>query len=102
MKSFFKGWRRRRSLIAQRDENFDIHIRNRRFISKFICEGIVGGGCKGVSHLCYGTCKAVDFIGQGLCNVLDVAVGALKLAEKACGWINSAIQFLMQMFLVHG
>ncbi|XP_066934153.1 uncharacterized protein [Clytia hemisphaerica] len=102
VKSFFKGWRRRRSLMAQRDENFHIHVRNRRFISKFICEGIVGGGCRGVSHLCYGTCKAVDFIGQGLCHTLDIAVGVLKLAEKACGWINSAIQFLMQMFLIHG
>ena len=55
-----------------------------------------------VSHLCYGSCNLVSFIGQGLCHVLDVAVAALKLAEAASGWINAAIQFLMQMFLVHG
>ena len=56
----------------------------------------------GIAHLCYASCKVADFIGQGLCHTLDIAVGALKLAEKACGWINAAVQFLMQMFLVHG
>ncbi|XP_047124114.1 uncharacterized protein LOC101237974 isoform X1 [Hydra vulgaris] len=99
--SFF-GRRRRSSLLAQRDEQFDIHIRNKRFVSKILCEGLVGGGCKAVSHLCHGTCSAVDFIGQGLCNVLDVATAALKATEVAMGWVNSAIQFVMQMFLVHG
>ena len=54
-----------------------------------------------VSHLCYGSCNLVSYIGQGLCHVLDIAVGALTLAEAAAGWINAAIQFLMQMFLVH-
>ena len=56
----------------------------------------------GVSHLCYGSCKAVNFIGQGLCNFLDVAVAALKAAEAVVGWVNAAIQFVMQMFLIHG
>jgi len=98
---WFSSWGRRRRAISQRDEHFDIHIRKRRFISKWICEGLVGGGCRGISHLCYGACKVVDHIGQGLCNVVDIAVGALKLAEAVTGWINSAIQFLMQMFLVH-
>ena len=56
----------------------------------------------GVSHLCYGTCKAVDFIGQGLCHTLDIAVGALRIAEKALGWVNAAIKFLLEIFLVHG
>lgn len=56
----------------------------------------------GIEHLCAGTCKAVNFIGQGLCNVLDVAVGALKVAEAVVGWVNAAIQFVMQMFLIHG
>ncbi|XP_065060118.1 uncharacterized protein LOC135687479 [Rhopilema esculentum] len=96
------GWRRRRSLISQRNGEFDLHIRSKRFVSKFICEGIVGGGCKGVEYMCYGTCKFVDYIGQGLCNFLDVAVAALRVAEKVVGWVNAAIQFLMQMFLIHG
>ena len=52
--------------------------------------------------MCYGTCKFVDYIGQGLCNFLDVAVFALRAAEKVVGWVNAAIQFLMQMFLIHG
>ena len=30
-----------------RNENFALHIRRRRFISKIICEGLVGGGCNG-------------------------------------------------------
>eukprot|EP00794_Sanderia_malayensis_P009954 gene9954-10974_t len=101
-KKMWRGWRRRRSLISRRNENFDIHVRNRRFISKLLCEGVVGGGCRGIEHLCRGTCKAVNFIGKGLCSVLDIAVGALRLAEKALGWINAAIQFVLQMFLLHG
>ena len=43
------GRRRRRSLLKQqRDAYFNIHIRNKRFIDKIICDGIVGGGCKGM------------------------------------------------------
>eukprot|EP00795_Rhopilema_esculentum_P012584 gene12584-3284_t len=102
IKKFFSGWRRRRSIINRRNENFDLHIRNRRFISKLICEGLVGGGCRGIEHLCSGTCKALNFIGQGLCKFLDIAVGALKVAEAVVGWVNAAIQFVMQMFLIHG
>ena len=34
-----------------RNENFALHIRRRRFISKIICEGLVGGGCKGIAVL---------------------------------------------------
>lgn len=63
---------------------------------------LVGVSLAGVEHLCYGTCQAVDFIGQGLCSTLDVAVGALRLAEKASGWINAAVKFFLEMFLVHG
>ena len=47
IKKFFKGWRRRRELQDLRNAEFAVHIRRRRFISKIICEGIVGGGCKG-------------------------------------------------------
>ena len=47
IKKFFKGWRRRRELQDMRNTEFALHIRRRRFISKLICEGIVGGGCKG-------------------------------------------------------
>jgi hypothetical protein len=31
-----------------RNELFEQHIRRRRFISKILCEGIVGGGCTGM------------------------------------------------------
>ncbi|KAL9979352.1 hypothetical protein ACROYT_G017003 [Oculina patagonica] len=47
IKKFFKGWRKRRELQDMRNENFALHIRKRRFISKLICEGLVGGGCRG-------------------------------------------------------
>lgn len=47
IKKFFKGWRKRRELQDMRNEDFALHIRKRRFISKIICEGLVGGGCKG-------------------------------------------------------
>ena len=44
----------------------------------------------------------MEFIGKGLCHVLDVAVGVLKLAELACGWISAAIQFVLtQLFRIH-
>ena len=49
IKKFFKGWRKRRELRDMRDENFALHIRRRRFISKIICEGLVGGGCSGLN-----------------------------------------------------
>ena len=32
-------------------EDFEIQIRDKRFISKLICEGIVGGGCKGKTNV---------------------------------------------------
>ncbi|XP_067053119.1 uncharacterized protein [Acropora muricata] len=95
IKKFFKGWKKRRDLQDMRNENFALHIRRRRFISKIICEGLVGGGCKVVSHLCEGTCKAVEFIGKGLCNVLDVAVGFLKLTEKVTAWVGQAINYVL-------
>ena len=72
------------------------------FLKMLILDAMTSFLVSGVEHLCYGSCKAVEHIGQGLCNVLDIAVGALRIAEKACGWINAAIQFLMEMFLVHG
>lgn len=102
IKKFFKGWKRRREIQDMQNENFALHIRKRRFISKIICEGLVGGGCKAVSSLCYGSCKAVEFIGKGLCNVLDIAVGFLKLTEMACNWVSKAINFILtKLFRVH-
>uniref|UniRef100_A0A7M5WWB1 Hemicentin-1 n=2 Tax=Clytia hemisphaerica TaxID=252671 RepID=A0A7M5WWB1_9CNID len=100
-----KNWwrrRKRRSLARQqRNEYFALHLRKKRF-TKFFCEKIVGGACQGIAYLCEGSCNLVSFIGRGLCHTLDIAVGVLKFAEAASGWINSAIQFLLQMFLVHG
>lgn len=29
------------------NEKFALHIRKRRFVSKVLCEGLVGGGCDG-------------------------------------------------------
>ncbi|XP_048580608.1 uncharacterized protein LOC5507741 isoform X2 [Nematostella vectensis] len=101
-KKVFKGWRRKRALQQKQNELFAVHIRRRRFISKLICEGIVGGGCKVVSYLCEGTCKAVEHIGKGLCNILDVAIGFLKGVEAACGWVSKAIQYVLtQLFRIH-
>ena len=47
IKKFFKGWKKRREIQDMRNENFALHIRRRRFISKVLCEGLVGGGCIG-------------------------------------------------------
>ena len=47
MKKVFKGWKRKRGLEKLRNDNFAQHLRRRRFVSKFICEGIVGGSCEG-------------------------------------------------------
>ena len=47
VKKFFKGWKRRREILDKRNENFELHLRRRRFISKILCEGVVGGGCNG-------------------------------------------------------
>ena len=52
IKKFFKGWKRRREIQDMQNENFALHIRKRRFISKIICEGLVGGGCKGQLKYC--------------------------------------------------
>lgn len=47
-KNLIPGWRRKRELALVRNELFEAHIRRRRsFISKILCEGLVGGGCKG-------------------------------------------------------
>lgn len=46
-KKFFKGWKGRREILDKRNENFELHLRRRRFISKILCEGLVGGGCNG-------------------------------------------------------
>ncbi|CAB3978528.1 sushi, von Willebrand factor type A, EGF and pentraxin domain-containing 1-like [Paramuricea clavata] len=101
-KKIFSGWKRKREIERMRNELFEQHIRRRRFISKIICEGIVGGGCTAVSVLCEGSCRAVEFIGKGLCHILDVAVIALKAVELACGWISAAIQFVLtQLFRIH-
>ncbi|KAL9979348.1 hypothetical protein ACROYT_G016999 [Oculina patagonica] len=100
IKKAFKGWRKKREIEKMRNENFAIHIRRRRFVSKIICEGIVGGGCSAVAHLCEGTCKFVEHIAKGLCNVLDVAVGFLKLTEAATKWVGKAINFVLTAFRV--
>ena len=56
----------------------------------------------GVSHLCEGSCRAVDFIGKGLCHTLDAVVVALEVAEKASGWINAAVQYVLtQLFRIY-
>ena len=55
-----------------------------------------------VSSLCEGSCKVVNHIGQGLCNVLDVAIGALKVTEKATAWVGRAIDFVLtKLFRVY-
>ena len=46
-KKVFSGWKRKREIERMRNQLFEEHIRRRRFLSKIICEGIVGGGCKG-------------------------------------------------------
>ena len=74
IKKFFSGWRRRRSLISRRNENFDLHVRNRRFISKLICEGLVGGGCRGKNWIyivCYSTKM---FLGTAIHNTFYESV----------------------------
>ncbi|KAJ7381185.1 hypothetical protein OS493_004785 [Desmophyllum pertusum] len=101
IKKVFKGWRKKRELEHMRNENFAVHLRRRRFISKIICEGLVGGTCNAVAYLCEGSCKAVEAIGKGLCNVLDVAVGFLKLTEAATNWVGKAINFLLTAFRVN-
>ncbi|XP_058970157.2 uncharacterized protein [Pocillopora verrucosa] len=100
IKKVFKGWRKKRELDNIRNEQFAIHLRRRRFISKVICEGLVGGGCSAVSSLCEGTCKLVDHLAKGLCNVLDVAIGFLKLTEAATRWVGKAINFILTAFRV--
>ena len=47
VKKVFKGWRKKRGLDNLRNDNFAYHLRRRRFVSKLICEGIVGGSCAG-------------------------------------------------------
>ncbi|XP_068704567.1 uncharacterized protein [Montipora foliosa] len=101
VKKVFKGWRKKRGLDKLRNDDFAHHLRRRRFVSKFICEGIVGGSCAGIQHLCEGTCRLVEAIGKGLCNVLDVAVGFLKLTEMATAWVGAAINFLLTAFRVN-
>ncbi|XP_022792631.1 uncharacterized protein LOC111331727 [Stylophora pistillata] len=102
IKKFFKGWKRRREILDKRNENFELHLRRRRFISKIICEGVVGGGCNAVSSLCEGSCKVVNHIGQGLCNVLDLAIGALTITERATAWVGRAVDFVLtQLFRVY-
>ncbi|CAH3028156.1 unnamed protein product [Porites evermanni] len=101
VKKVFKGWKKKRGLEKLRNDNFAQHLRRRRFVSKFICEGIVGGSCEGIAHLCEGTCKLVEAIGKGLCNVMDVAVGFLKLTEMATAWVGSAINFILTAFRVN-
>ena len=46
-KKVLKGWKKKRALQDMRNKEFALHIRRRRFISKVICEGIVGEGCSG-------------------------------------------------------
>nr|XP_058970077.1 uncharacterized protein LOC131796502 [Pocillopora verrucosa] len=102
IKKFFKGWKRRREILDKRNENFELHLRRRRFISKILCEGLVGGGCNAVSSLCEGSCKVVNHIGQGLCNVLDIAIGALTITERATAWVGRAIDFVLtKLFRVY-
>ena len=44
----------------------------------------------------------VNHIGQGLCNVLDVAIGALTITERATAWVGRAIDFVLtKLFRVY-
>ena len=44
----------------------------------------------------------VNHIGQGLCNVLDVAIGALTITERATAWVVKAIDFVLtKLFRVY-
>ncbi|XP_020601762.1 uncharacterized protein LOC110040832 [Orbicella faveolata] len=99
-KKAFKGWRKKRELEKMRNEDFASHVRRRRFVSKIICEGVVGGGCNAVASLCEGACNVVNHITKGLCSVLDVAVAFLKLTEAATRWVGKAINFLLTAFRV--
>ena len=55
-----------------------------------------------MSYLCEGSCRGVEFIGKGLCHTLDVAVVTLEAVEKASGWINAAVQFVLtQLFRIY-
>ena len=48
---FPRGQRNKRDLERALNHEFMLHVRRRRFISKVICEGIVGGGCQGKLHV---------------------------------------------------
>ena len=55
-----------------------------------------------VEVLCEGSCNMAQFIARGLCSFLDIAVGVLRLAEAACGWISAAINFILtKLFIIH-
>ena len=51
-----------------------------------VCRDIVQGGCAGLEAACEGLCEAVEAVGQGFCDILDLAAGALELADGAVGW----------------
>ena len=46
---FSRGLRRKRDLERALNQDFVVHLRRRRFVTKVICEGLVGGGCSGTS-----------------------------------------------------
>ena len=55
-----------------------------------------------MSYLCEGSCRGVEFIGKGLCHTLDVAVVTLEAVEKASGWVNAAVQYVLtQLFRIY-
>ncbi|CAH1262381.1 Hypp2548 [Branchiostoma lanceolatum] len=96
VEDFFSSWgRRRRRTALQSAQRSD----QTRFNP--LCDGLVDYGCQAVSHLCQGSCIAVEFVAQGTCNTLDVATGALYLAEATSGWVELAVNWLMDIFQLH-
>ena len=106
------GGRRTRVVGAvNRSARFSLHPneyepqRERRFIDEALCDGVVGGGCRGVESLCEGACEGVSRLAQGLCSVLDVADGVLQAANTVNGWAeslaNALLDALGEVFQVH-
>ena len=95
-----------------RNEDFAVHVRRRRFVSKIICEGVVGGGCNGNQSVfmkkvvskkcscCYAKRKR-DVSGITPSSVANDAVGKTKRYEHNhknynfldCDWLKKLLFF---------
>ncbi|XP_035690278.1 uncharacterized protein LOC118425509 [Branchiostoma floridae] len=96
VEDFFSSWGRRRRRAALR-----LAQRSDQTRFNLLCDGLVDYGCQAVSHLCQGSCIAVEFVAQGTCNILDVATGTLNLVEATSGWVELAVNWLMDIFQLH-